>query len=82
MKSGQAGQSGAKRGKVEPSGAKRGQMVPNRVKRGLNGAKKGLTEPNAKRGQKGEMGPNEAKLGQMRLIFCMYAYFYEIKNHV
>ena len=46
-------------------------MLPNRVKWVQTGPY------GAKRGQK---GPNEAKSGHMVLIFCMLAYFYEIKK--
>ena len=70
-----------------PIGAKQSQMVPNDAKqsqtgpKGVNGVKTrpnralwGITWP------KGPNGPNEAKWGQMGLIFCMHAYFYEIKK--
>merc|ERR1712208_260699 len=57
----------AKWGQSGPNGAKWCQMMPNRVKRG-------------KTWPKGPNGPNEAKWGQMGLIFCMHAYFYEIKK--
>ena len=70
-----------------PSGAKQVQMVPNGAKwckTGSNGVKRGQKGPKraygAKRGPKGQMGPNEAKWGHMGLIFCMHAYFYEIKK--
>ena len=70
-----------------PSGAKQVQMVPNGAKwckTGSNGVKRGKKGPKraygAKRGPKGQMGPNEAKWGHMGLIFCMHAYFYEIKK--
>ena len=49
-----------------------------------NGATWGQTGPKraygAKRGYKGQTGPNEAKWGHMGLIFCMHAYVYEIKK--
>ena len=74
-------------GPSKPNRAKWCQMMPNRVKQGhtgSNGAKKGQKGPKraygAKRGPKGKMGPNEAKWGHMGLIFCMHAYFYEIKK--
>ena len=70
-----------------PIGAKQSQMVPNDAKQsqtGPNGVKRGQKGPkSALRGQmwpKGPMGPNEAKWGHMGLIFCMHAYFYEIKK--
>ena len=70
-----------------PNGAKRGQMVPNDAKQsqtGPNGVKRAKTRTKrALRGKtwpKGPNGPNEAKWGQMGLIFCMHAYFYEIKK--
>ena len=70
-----------------PIGAKRGQMVPNDAKQsqtGPNGVKRAKTRTKrALRGKtwpKGPNGPNEAKWGQMGLIFCMHAYFYEIKK--
>ena len=70
-----------------PSGAKQVQMVPNGAKwckTGSNGVKRGQKGPKraygAKSGQKGQTGPNEAKWGHMGLIFCMHAYFYEIKK--
>ena len=67
-----------------PSRAKWGQVVPNRVKRGQTGSNRAKWNQKgpyrAKWGQKGQMGPNEAKWGHMRLIFCMHAYFYEIKK--
>ena len=56
------------------SGFKQGQMVPNRVKRGHTGSN------GAKKGQKGPTEPKVAKWGHMGLIFCMHAYFYEIKK--
>ena len=62
------------------SGAKQGQMVANRVKRGQTGSN------GAKKGQKVPYGPIVAKrakqgqMGHMGLIFCMHAYFYEIKK--
>ena len=68
---------GAKLGQMVPNGAKQGQTGPNGVKLGQKGPKSAL------RGQmwpKGPMGPNEAKWGHMGLIFCMHAYFYEIKK--
>ena len=59
-------------------------MVPNRVKRGHTGSNRAKKGPKraygAKRGQKGQTGPNEAKWGHIGLIFCMHAYFYEIKK--
>ena len=70
-----------------PIGAKWGQMVPNDAKQshtGPNGVKRAKTRTKrALRGKtwpKGPNGPNEAKWGQMGLIFCMHAYFYEIKK--
>ena len=70
-----------------PIGAKRGQMVPNDAKQsqaGPNGVKRAKTRTKrALRGKtwpKGPNGPNEAKWGQMGLIFCIHAYFYEIKK--
>ena len=60
-----------------PNGAKQGQTGPHGVKRGQKGPKRAY---GAKSGQKGQMGPNEAKWGHMGLIFCMHAYFYEIKK--
>ena len=70
-----------------PIGAKRGQMVPNDAKQsqtGQNGLKRGKTRPKrALWGQtwpKEPNGPNEAKWGQMGLIFCVHAYFHEIKK--
>ena len=67
--------------------AKQGQMVPNDAKQsqtGQNGVKGGKTRPKrALRGKmwpKGPNGPNEAKWGQMGLIFCMHADFYEIEK--
>ena len=70
-----------------PIGAKRGQMVPNDAKQsqtGPNGVKRAKTRTKrALRGKtwpKGPNGPNEAKWGQMGLIFCMHAYFYDIKK--
>ena len=70
-----------------PIRAKRGQMVPNDAKQsqtGPNGVKRGKTRPKrALRGQtwpKGPNGPNKAKWGQMGLIFCVHAYFHEIKK--
>ena len=70
-----------------PIGAKRGQMVANDAKQsqtGPNGVKRAKTRTKrALRGKtwpKGPNGPNEAKWGQMGLIFCMHAYFYEIKK--
>ena len=70
-----------------PIGAKRGQMVPNDAKQsqtGQNGVKRGKTRPKrALRGKtwpKGPNGPNEAKWGQMGLIFCMHTYYYERKK--
>ena len=70
-----------------PIGAKRGQMVPNDAKQsqtGPNGVKRAKTRTKrALRGKtwpKGPNGPNEAKWGQMGVIFCMQAYFYEIKK--
>ena len=70
-------QSRAKWGQSVPNGAKWCQMTPNRVKRGQTRPKRvlqGQTWP------KGPNGPNEAKWGQMGLIFCMHTYFYEIKK--
>ena len=69
---------------MRPNGAKRVQMVPNDAKQsqtGPNGVKRGQTRP--KRALRGKMwpnGPNEPKWGQMGLIFCMHADFYEIKK--
>ena len=70
-----------------PSRAKWGQAGPNRTKwcqTGSNGAKQGQTGPKrallGQTGPKGPTGPNEAKCGHMGLIFCMHAYFYEIKK--
>ena len=70
-----------------PIRVKQGQMVPNDAKQsqtGPNGVKRGKTRPKRTlRGQtwpKGPNGPNEAKWGQMGLIFCMHADFYEIKK--
>ena len=74
MKSGQAELSGAKQGQTGTNGAKQGQTGPNRVKRGQKGPKKILTGQNvAKRA-------NGAKRAHIGLIFCMHAYFYEIKK--
>merc|ERR1711942_222525 len=67
----------AKWGQAGPNRSKWCQMVQNRVKRGQTGPKRAY---GAKRGPKGQMGPNEAKWGHMGLIFCMHAYFYEIKK--
>ena len=53
-----------------PNGAKKGQTGSNGAKKG----QKGLTEPN------GAKRANGAKRGHMGLIFCMHAYFYEIKK--
>ena len=62
-------------------------MVPNDAKQsqtGQNGVKWGKTRPKrALQGKtlpKGLNRPNEAKWGQMGLIFCMHAYFNEIKK--
>ena len=70
-----------------PIGAKRGQMVPNDAKQsqtGPNGVKRAKTRTKrALRGKtwpKGPNGPNEAKWGQMGLIFCMHTYYYERKK--
>ena len=70
-----------------PIGAKQGQMVPNDAKQsqtGPNGLKRGQTRPKralqGKTWPTGPNGPNEAKWGQMGLIFCMHTYFYEIKK--
>ena len=76
-----------------PSGAKQVQMVPNSAKwckTGSNGAKKGQkgpTEPNgAQKGKWGQTRPKRVlrgKRGQMGsnvAVFCMHAYFYEIKR--
>ena len=70
-----------------PIGAKQGQMVPNDAKQsqmGQNVVKRVKTRPKrALRGKtwpKGLNGPNKAKWGQMGRIFCMQAYFYEIKK--
>ena len=67
-----------------PIGAKRGQMVPNDAKQsqtGQNGVKRGKTRPKrALRGKTWPKGPNEAKWGQMGLIFCMHTYYYERKK--
>ena len=59
-----------------PIGAKQGQMVPNDAKQsqtGPNGVKRGKTRPKralqGKTWPKGPNGPNEAKWGQMGLIF-------------
>ena len=71
------GPSGAKQGQMVPNGAKQGQTGPHGVKRGQKGPKRAY---GAKSGQKGQTGPNEAKWGHMGLIFCMHAYFYEIKK--
>ena len=71
------GPSRAKQDQMVPNGAKQGQTGPNGVKRGQKGPKK------ASRGQmwpKGPTGPNEAKWAHIGLIFCMHAYFYEIKK--
>ena len=65
--------SGAKWGQMEPNGIKRGQTRPNR-------AKQGQTRPNENK--RSQEGAKMAKWGQTGLIFCMHAYFYEIKNHV
>ena len=77
----------AKQGWVGPIRAKQGQMVPNDAKQsqtGPNGVKRGKTRPKRTlRGQtwpKGPNGPNEAKWGQMGLIFCVHAYFHETKK--
>ena len=74
---GQAGPNRSKWCQMVPNGAKQGQTGPHGVKRGQKGPKRAY---GAKRGQKGQMGPNVAKLGHMGLIFCMHAYFYEIKK--
>ena len=71
------GPSGVKQGQMVPNGAKQGQTGPHGVKRGQKGPKRAY---GAKSGQKGQTGPNEAKWGHMGLIFCMHAYFYEIKK--
>ena len=71
------GPSGAKQAQMVPNGAEQGQTGPHGVKRGQKGPKR---DYGAKSGQKGQMGPNEAKWGHMGLIFCMHAYFYEIKK--
>ena len=70
-----------------PIGAKRSRMVPNDAKQsqtGPNGVRRGQTRPKrVLRGQtwpNGPNGPNEAKWGQMGLIFCKHAYSYEIKK--
>ena len=67
-----------------PIGAKQGQMVPNDAKQsqtGPNGVKRGKTRPKrALQGKTWPKGPNKAKWGQMWLIFCMHAYFNEIKK--
>ena len=72
---------------MEPIRAKRGQIVPNDAKQshtGQNGVKRGKTrQKRALRGKtwpKGPNGPNEAKWGQMGLIFCMHTYYYERKK--
>ena len=67
---------------VSESGAKWGQMVPNGAKQGQTGPKRAKMGLRGQTGPKGPTGPNEAKWGHMELIFCMHAYFYEIKNHV
>ena len=65
-------------------GAKQGQMVPNDAKQsqtGPNGVKWGKTRPKRALQEKTwPKGPNEAKWGQMGLIFCMHAHFNEIKK--
>ena len=71
------GPSGVKQGQMVPNGAKQGQTRPHGVKWGQKGPKRAY---GAKSGQKGQTGPNEAKWGHMGLIFCMHAYFYEIKK--
>ena len=67
-----------------PSRVKQDQMVPNGAKwcqTGSNGATRGQTGPKRAYGAKrGQTGPNKAKWGHMGLIFCMHAYFYEIKK--
>ena len=67
-----------------PIGAKRGQMVPNDAKQsqtGPNGVKRAKTRTKrALRGKTLPNGPNEAKWGQLGLIFCMHSYFYEVKK--
>ena len=72
---------GPSRGGVPPN------LYLNRQKKGSKGAKKGQKGPKrAKKGftdqigPKGQMGPNEAKWDHMGLIFCMQAYFYEIRK--
>ena len=74
---GQTGSNRAKWCQMVPNGAKQGQTGPHGVKRGQKGPKRAYR---AKSGQKGQTGPNEAKWGHMGLIFCMHAYFYEIKK--
>ena len=74
MKSVQAGLSGAKWCQMVPNDAKKSQTGQNRDKQSKTRPKRAL------RGKTGPKGPNEAKLGQMGLIFCMHAYFYEIKK--
>ena len=74
---GQAGPNRAKWCQMVPNGAKRGQTGPQGVKRGQKGPKRAY---GAERGQKGQTGLNEAKWGHMGLIFCMHAYFHEIKK--
>ena len=65
-----SGPNGAKWCQTKSNGAKQGQTGPNEVKMGLTG------QNLAKRAN----GPNEAKWGQMGLIFCVHTYFHEIKK--
>ena len=67
----------AKWGQMVPNDAKQSQTGPNGVKRAKTRTKRALR---GKTWPKGPNGPNEAKWGQMGLIFCMHAYFYEIKK--
>ena len=77
LKNGQAGLSGAKRGLMVPHDAKQSQMGPNGVKLGKTRPKRALW---GKTRPKGPNGPKEVKWGQMWRIFCMHAYFNEIKK--
>ena len=74
-------------GPIGANQAKWCQMVPNGAKQsqtGPSGVKRGKTRPKrAFRSQmwpKGPNRPNKAKWGQMGLIFCVHAYFHEIKK--
>ena len=68
---------GAKRGQMVPNDAKQSQMVPIGVKQAKTRTKRALR---GKTWPKGPNEPNEAKWGQMGLIFCMHTYYYERKK--